>query len=408
MEFLYRGRTSEGELQQGRIAAGTVDEAAALLLGKGLTPISVEQAVERFDPMRALEDWLESHARISAEELIVFCRQMYALSRAGIPIVRAMRGLSESSGSKKLRQTIAAIARELESGKNLATCLGDHRDVFSPLFIAMIHVGENTGSLDQAFYRLAQNLELEQQARKRAQQAVRYPVMVIGALLLALIVINFWVIPAFAGVFERLGSDLPLPTRILMSTSAFLLAYWWLVLGLAVAAALAVRQWLATEAGRLAWDRRKLGIPLVGRLLERLALSRFARNFSMMLAAGLPITQALTLVAGALGNAHLAQAVGGMRSGIERGETLVGIAGRAGIFSPLVMQMLSVGEETGQVETLLEDVADFYDQEIEYDLVKLSESIEPLLILMMGVLVLILALGVFLPIWSLSEAAMSR
>ncbi len=408
MEFAYRGRDHAGALHEGQIAAESREEAALALQQKGVIPVSLDEVVERFDPIVAINRYLEDRARVDTEELIVFCRQMYALARAGIPIVRAIRGLADSSGSDKLRRTLAHVAAELETGKPLASCLNEHPDEFDQLFIAMVHVGENTGSLDQAFYQLSQNLALEQQARKRAKQATRYPTMVIGSLLLALMVINFWVIPAFAGVFERLGSDLPLPTQILMATSSFLTAYWWLVLGAVIAAVVTFRQWLATDPGRLAWDRRKLRFPIVGPLLERLALSRFARNFGMMLSAGLPVTQALTLVAGAVGNAWIGETVAGMRTGIERGETLVSASGRAGIFSPLVMQMLAVGEETGQVEGLLTDVADFYDQEIEYDLSKLSEAIEPILILMMGVLVLILALGVFLPIWSLSEAAISR
>lgn len=408
MEFDYRVRDHGGALHEGRISAASADEAAGELLRKGLTPVSLSESSPAVDVLAGVREFLEARARVDAEELIVFCRQMYALTRAGIPIVRAIRGLAESSGSDKLRRVLVVVARELETGKPLASCLNDHPETFDALFIAMVHVGENTGSLDQAFYQLAQNLALEQQARKRASQATRYPVMVCGSLLLALLVINFWVIPAFAGVFERLGSDLPVPTQILMATSSFLLAWWWALLGAVLLAVVVIGQWLDTPAGALVWDEKKLRIPVVGRLLERLALSRFARNFGMMLSAGLPVTQALALVAGAVGNSYIGNTVAGMRSGIERGESLVSVAGRAGIFSPLVMQMLAVGEETGQVEGLLTDVADFYDQEIEYDLSKLSESIEPILILMMGGLVLILALGVFLPIWSLGEAAMSR
>ncbi|MCB1691705.1 MAG: type II secretion system F family protein [Pseudomonadales bacterium] len=405
MEFSYRGRDDGGRLHEGRIEASSREAAAANILRNGITPVHLEEFAEPVDILAKLQSWQEAHAKVALDDLIVFCRQMYALSRAGIPIVRSIRGLSESSGSPALKRVLVDIADGLESGVNLASCLQEHPRIFNDLFVSIVHVGENTGGLDQAFKRLAENLDLERQARKRVQQAVRYPLMVISALSIALMIVNIWVIPAFASVFDRLGAALPLPTRILIATSGFFVHFWWLVLLIVGAAIFAFYSWIATEEGRLEWDRRKLRIPLVGSLLELVALSRFARNFAMMLAAGLPINQALVLVAGAIGNAFLGRAVTAMRAGIERGDSMVNVAARSGIFSPLVMQMLAVGEETGRVEELLDDVADFYDQEVEYSLSRLSESIEPLLILAMGGMVLVLALGVFLPIWSLGQAA---
>lgn len=405
MHFSYQARDNVGNLIEGSLEAATIDAAATEIQQGGLTLVRVKESSNSQDMGRWLNEWLITRSKVSLDELVIFSRQMNALSRAGIPIVRSIRGLSESSGSELLKRTLVKVANKLESGVNLAACLKEHPGVFTDLFVAVIHVGENTGNLEDAFKQLTAGLELERATRKKVQQAVRYPTMVVGALSLALIVINVWVIPAFSGVFARLGSDLPWPTLVLVSFSNFVVNRWWLILGILFLCLYLFFTWVKTEEGQYKWDGIKLGIPVIGPLMNLVALSRFSRNFSMMLAAGVPITHALTLVAGAVGNTFIGKAVMEMRSGIERGETLVSTAGNSGMFSGLVMQMLAVGEETGQVDGLLVEVADFYDEEVEYQLSRLSDSIEPILIFVMGILVLILALGVFLPIWSLGEAA---
>lgn len=405
MHFSYQARDNVGNLIEGSLEAATIDAAATEIQQGGLTLVRVKESSNSQDMGRWLNEWLITRSKVSLDELVIFSRQMNALSRAGIPIVRSIRGLSESSGSELLKRTLVKVANKLESGVNLAACLKEHPGVFTDLFVAVIHVGENTGNLEDAFKQLTAGLELERATRKKVQQAVRYPTMVVGALSLALVVINVWVIPAFSGVFARLGSDLPWPTLVLVSFSNFVVNRWWLILGILFLCLYLFFTWVKTEEGQYKWDGIKLGIPVIGPLMNLVALSRFSRNFSMMLAAGVPITHALTLVAGAVGNTFIGKAVMEMRSGIERGETLVSTAGNSGMFSGLVMQMLAVGEETGQVDGLLVEVADFYDEEVEYQLSRLSDSIEPILIFVMGILVLILALGVFLPIWSLGEAA---
>lgn len=406
MEFAFKARDANGVLTEGQIQAASTTSAASELHRRGVHLLHLKEIEPSRDPVVMLTRYLEQNRRISLDELIIFARQMHALSRAGIPIVRAMRGLSESSSSRKLRTCLTDITNKLEGGINLASCLQDHPKVFSEMFVAMVHVGENTGGLDQAFHQLSENLELERSARQKVKQAIRYPTMVIVALAIAMFVLNIWVIPAFSSVFARLGSDLPLPTQILIATSDFFVNFWWLLLIVFVSAAISFFKWIATEQGDYRWAEWQLRIPIIGPMLRLVALSRFSRNFAMMLAAGLPITQALSLVANAVGNSYIGGAVAKMRTGIERGDTLLNTAGNSGIFSPLVMQMIAVGEETGQVDHLLVEVAQFYDQEVDYNLSRLSESIEPILIFLMGMLVLVLALGIFLPIWSLGEAAL--
>jgi MSHA biogenesis protein MshG len=333
---------------------------------------------------------------------------MYALTKAGIPLIRTLRGLADTTRSPALCEVLNSVTDRLEGGSTMATSMQAHPKVFSELFIAMIHVGENTGQLDDAFKRLSNILELERDTKRRLKQAMRYPTFVMIALLAALMVVNFLVIPKFASVFSKLGADLPLLTQVLVGTSNFLLNYWYILLAGTAVITVLVRQWKQTTQGQLTWDRYKLKIPIIGPLLELITMSRFARNFASMLSAGMPVTIALTVVSDATDNAWISSHLKEMRAGIERGESLLRTARQSDMFTPLILQMIAVGEETGAVDDMLIDVANFYDEDVDYSLKRLAESIEPILIVAMGVLVLILALGVFLPIWDLGGAAMGR
>ena len=227
---------------------------------------------------------------------------------------------------------------------------------------------------------------------------------VMSAMFLAITVINILVIPSFSSVFEKLGADLPITTRILVASSEFTINYWWAVLIVVIGSVVAWRRYVKTPEGLLWWDTKKLNLPLFGSLFKRIALSRFSRSFAMMLSSGVPILKGLSIVAESVGNKSIGTAIEDMYRGVERGERLTSTAAATGLFTPLVLQMMSVGEETGSIDTLLDDVADFYEEEIDYELKQLADSIEPILLVFLGVLVLILALGVFLPIWELSGA----
>lgn len=408
MDFRYRGKDASGSVQQGELSAPNVDAAASELMRRGITPLTIREHQPRVSVTDRIQTMGVFRQNVTLDELIVFCRQMYALTRAGIPLIRTMRGLAETSRSLVLAKVLEDVTTRLEGGTTMATAMQAHPRVFSDLFVAMIHVGENTGRLDEAFKRLSEILELERDTKRRLKQAMRYPTFVMVALLAALMVVNFLVIPKFAAVFNKLGADLPFLTQILVATSNFLLGYWYVVLFAGVALGMLVQQWKQTEQGRLTWDRYKLRLPVIGNLLELITLSRFARNFATMLAAGMPVTHALSVVADATDNAWIATHIRDMRFGIERGESLLRTARQSGMFPPLILQMIAVGEETGSVDEMLNNVADFYDEDVDFGLKRLAESIEPILIVAMGILVLILALGVFLPIWDLGAAALGR
>ncbi|MEX0618756.1 MAG: type II secretion system F family protein [Pseudohongiellaceae bacterium] len=417
--FEYSGRDTSGGLVRGSLDAGSQEDVATLLFGDSITPIEIREVKnsERVGKSGAVAgakdlanlspaEFFEALTRpkVGLEELIVFSRQMYSLTRAGLPLDRAITGLGASLKNRTFQQILKEVVNSLENGMTLATAMGKHRQVFSQLFLSLVHVGENTGRLDLAFQEVGKYLELERSTRKQIKSATRYPMFVLAAIAVALGVVTVFVIPVFAGVFNRIGADLPWQTLVLIETSDFVIGYWPYMAGAGALLWFWFRRYLATEKGRLDWDRRKLGSPLMGSILERIALSRFARGFAMVSKAGLPIVQGLTIVAGAVGNAHIARHVLKMREGVERGESLYRTAVNSRMFSPLVLQMIAVGEESGNIDELLEEAADFYEAEVAYDLKRLGDAIEPILIVFIAGLVLILALGVFLPIWDLNTS----
>ena len=404
--FQFTGRDAQGGKVSGSRESGSMDSLASELLAEHITPLTIQLQAKQGggDVLVALRALLRSK-RVELQELIIFCRQMYSLSKAGVPIIRAIGGLGESNRNLYFREVLQAVRNDLESGMSMAVSLNAHPKVFGTLFVSMISVGENTGQLDQAFRQLSIYLELERETRKRIKQATRYPLFVLSAMMVGLTVINLFVIPAFAKVFAQFHAQLPLPTRILIGTSEFFQQYWWLLGMVVTGVIVAFIKWSETEAGALRWDRIKLRLPIVGGLFERIALARFTRTFAMMYRAGVPLLQTLSINSASVGNRYIGQAILSMREGVERGEALTSSAAASGLFTPLVLQMMAVGEETGALDDLFIEVADFYEQEVDYDLKQLADAIEPILIVAMGCMVLVLALGVFLPMWELSSAA---
>jgi MSHA biogenesis protein MshG len=267
----------------------------------------------------------------------------------------------------------------------------------------MVKVGEETGRLEESYFRISEYLAREKETRERIKAALRYPAFVIVAIVVAVGIINVKVIPAFAGLFAKAEVELPWQTRLLMTSSDFFVQWWILMLVGAIGLIIAARIYVKTENGRYQWDHYKLRIPIVGDIIYRATLARFARSFSMGLKSGVPLIQAMTVVSRAVDNEYIGDKIIGMRTGIERGESLTRTAGLTKMFTPLVIQMLSGGEETGQGDDMMVEGAEYYDREVDYDIKNLSSMIEPILIIAIGVMVLILALGVFLPMWDLAR-----
>lgn len=405
--FDYKGRNQRGEAISGRIEAATADAVATQLSNSGVIPVDVVVAKPGQDIFAGLRQAF-GETKVRLTDLILFSRQMYTLLKAGVPIMQALRGLAGSTHNHKLARTINEIHESLDAGLDLTSALRRHTNIFSSLYISMVQVGETTGGLQDAFLQLAKYLDLEKDTRERIQSAMRYPIFVIISIAAAIFVINMFVIPAFAKVYAGFDAELPWATKLLIGTSNFTVAYWHLILIGLVVMVFAIRNYVQTETGHYRWDKLKLKLPVVGPILYQATLGRFARALAVTIKAGVPLVQGLTVVSRAVDNDYIGARIVQMRDGVERGETMTRTAAATNMFPPLVLQMISVGEESGSVEDLMVEVADYYEREVAYDIVKLSDRIQPLLIIIMGVLVFILALGVFLPMWDLGRTAMGR
>jgi MSHA biogenesis protein MshG len=406
--FHYKGRNKAGDIVTGEFEAESTDQTASHLINIGISPVNIDPVEDKKDDVLAVLKSLNIEKKPQINDLIMFSRQMATLLNAGIAILPALNGLKAHMEHAGLSAALGDLASDLENGRALAGSMQNFPNIFPPLFTSMINVGENTGQLGPAFAQISQYLEVDRETQDQIKTATRYPTFVMIALVIAMVIINLFVIPSFTSVFAGFGSELPWATQLLIATSDFTVNYWHLILLAAIVNIMGLNAYLKTEDGKYKWDRFKLRLPLVGTIIERATLARFSRAFSMAFRAGVPITQTLTIVSKAVDNSYLERQIMSMRDGLEHGESLTQTAIASGLFTPLVLQMISVGEETGAVDDMLDEVANFYEREVEFDTKKLSSAIEPIMITVIGVIVLILALGIFLPMWDLGGAAMGR
>jgi MSHA biogenesis protein MshG len=399
--FTYKGRTSRGDLVSGRIDGETPDSVAARLFATGVTPVEISAANEEGARGGVNIPRMLGIGRVRTSDLVLFSRQMYTITRSGIPLLRGLRGLASSTPNPQLRETLEDVLTSLEGGRDLSTSMGRHPEVFPTLYVSIVRVGEATGTLDKSFLRLTEYLTLDKEIQDRMKSAVRYPIIVIVMISLAITFLTAFVIPKFAPIFAALGDNIPLPTKIIMGASTIARDYWWAVLGGIALIVIVIRRWLATVSGRFQWDRWKLKVPAIGPLLHEAILARLSRSLAISLSAGMPMIQTLAVIARATGNAFMTDRILKLRDTVERGEPLSRAAAATGMFSPLVLQMMAVGEETGDLPELLDEAAGFYEREVDHGLKNLSSAIEPVLIVVVGGLVLLLALGIFLPLWEM-------
>lgn len=400
-QFRYSARNGAGKLISGLIESDSAQLAAQTLMSRGLTPINIALAPQDNDLLRQFRYWQAERA-LGLDDLILFSRQMYSLTKAGVPLIRSILSLADTSRNLALQQALLAVARKLEAGQSLSQAMSRHEAIFPMLLVSIINVGETTGNLDQAFQQISHYLEREKDTQNRIKSALRYPSMVLFAIAIAVTIVNIYVIPAFKGVFDKLGTALPWQTRLLINVSDFFVQYWPHLLGGLIALLLIVVKYLESEAGLMQWHRLQLKIPAVGSIIERAILERFSRSFAMVLDAGVPLVQGIAVVARAVGNHYIGSKLHTLRLGIEKGDSISRMARSIGLFPPLVIQMIMVGEESGNIGDMLNEVADFYEGEIDAELKNLSSVIEPILIVIIGIMVLVLALGIFLPMWDLS------
>lgn len=406
-QFQYQGRDSEGKRVSGERSGMNERTIASTLIQQGITPLMIKElaiTIEKDEDKQGVFDidLRDLFTRsVPLNDVIMFIRQMYSLTKAGVPMMRAIEGLASNSTNRRLGRALQGISDQLERGRSLSAAMAEYPHCFPKLVIAVVHVGENTGRLDEAFLQVGEYLERELETRKRIKAATRYPIFVIFFLVAAMAILNIYVIPQFATMFSRAGVELPGVTKFLLATSSFFVNYWWFMVAAVAAGLFGLKLMLRKPNIREEWDRRKLRLPLIGSVIERSLLGQFCRSFAVMLNAGVPLTQALGLVSDTLENTYMSNRVRNMRRGIERGDSLTRVSRSSELFTPLVLQMVMVGEETGSLDKLLEEAGDYYDREVDYDLKNLTTWIEPILISGVAAMVLVLALGIFLPMWDM-------
>ncbi|GAB2838748.1 MSHA fimbrial biogenesis protein MshG [Pseudoduganella ginsengisoli] len=407
--YAYKGRNSGGELMQGVLEAADENAVANQLMGTGVTPVSI--TVTRATKVAGQGDsegWIAklTEKKPTSIDVQLFSRQLYTLLKSGVPIMKGLAGLQESAINKAFGRVIADLRESLDAGRELSAAMTKHPAVFDNFYLSMVRVGEMTGRLDEVMLRLFDHLEFEREMKNRVKSATRYPTFVIIAMVLAMIVVNVFVIPQFVKVFESFKAELPLMTRILIASSRFTIDYWYMLTAAALGGFFGFKAWTKTPDGLLKWDRYKLKFPIAGKIIHKATMARFARSFALSSRSGVPIVHALTVVSQTVDNAHLSKRIEVMRDNVERGDSILRTSVAAGIFTPIVLQMIAVGEESGSLDDLMDEIAAMYEREVDYELKTLSAQIEPIMITFLGAMVLVLALGIFLPIWNLGKAAM--
>lgn len=406
--FAYKGRSAGGDLVEGVLEGVSAAAVADVLVSRAVTPTEIRETGKKVGKSDGDAGLAFLQPKVGHIDLLLFSRQLHTLLKAGVPIMRALTGLQEAATNPAMKRVIKEVRESLEAGRELSAAMARHPEVFSSFYVSMVRVGEATGLLDEIFLRLFDHLEFERFMREQVKSALRYPMFVIIAMAVAIVIINLFVIPAFAKVFKGLGAELPLMTRILLGFSEFMVASWPYLLAGLVGAIFMFRTWVKTPQGRYRWDGIAMRFPIAGKIVRKAALARFSRSFALGMRSGVPVMQALSNSAQTVGNSYVARAIEGMRESVERGESVLRAAISVRIFTPVVLQMIAVGEESGALDDMMDEIGHMYQREVEYELKTLGQQIEPILIVCLGVLVLILALGVFLPMWDLGKVAMKR
>ena len=401
--YEYLGRNRHGETMRGTVESASPQAVAAWLMDTEIFPVSIKVSGTGFQ-QPAWFSKFSGQDTVSAIDLLLFTRQMANMVRAGLQMMDAIEGIQKTTASKALARVLNAVREDLDRGIVLSGAFSRHAEVFDEYYVNMVRVGEGTGRLEEAFRALYGQLEFDRQMRQKIKTALRYPTFVLSALAIAMAVLTIFVIPTFAKTYAGLHVELPALTRVLLAISAFAVSYWWAVLmGIGLSYFIAQLVLKAPE-GRYAWDKFKLRLPIIGTILNKATVARFSRSFATAMKSNVPIVQAFLLVARVVDNAFFENRIMQMRHGVERGEVLSRVMRTSGIFSPIELQLITVAERTGEVDQAVEQIALMYSEEVEYQVARLSQAIEPILLALMGVLVGLMVLGIFLPMWDLGQA----
>jgi type IV pilus assembly protein PilC len=395
--FTYQSRDPSGRPVGGDIEAADVQAAAASLMDRGLMVISLRPSVDRKRGQK------RHRGKVKAQDLVVFTRQLATMMDAGLPLVQSMTALEEQTESPVFKPVLRNITENVEQGRAFSEALAEHPRVFTRLFVSMVEAGETGGLLAEILDRLASYLEATARLKKKVKSAMTYPVIVCFIAISIALFLIIKVIPIFGGIYKDFGAQLPAPTQILINISDVIRNYFVLAVGTVGGVVFGFVKFIRTKTGGALWDRAKLRMPVFGKLVHKIAISRFSRTFAALLRSGVPILETLRIVGQSSGNAVVETAVEETAASIERGDNLAVALGQHSIFPPMLVRMVSAGEQTGKVDVMLEKISDFYDEEIEATLSSLTSLIEPLLIVFLGVVVGSIVICMFLPIFKLNQ-----
>lgn len=399
-QFNYRGRDKLGHLREGQRVSASIDILNGDLIKEGINPFSITPVETRQVWREKLVDWIQGK-QLQLEELAVFARQMQLLHKAGVPVVASLNQLAANTRSRRLANSLQGVADRLEKGEGLAVAMQHFPDIYSPLMTNIVQIGENTGHLSEAFEHLYEYLDFESNSIKQIRSAFRYPMFVLISIFIAIIVLNIFVVPSFARVYGGLDVGLPWQTELIIASSNLFTHYGYYLLAGCIALTIFTVRYLRTPEGKYKWSRFQLRVPIIGKLLKRIILIRFCQSLAIVLKSGIPINQGLTLVNHIIQNDFIQKQIMAMQESIQRGVSFTSAISKMTLFTPLEVQILAVGEKSGELSPSLTYIGSFQTNEIQYDLKKLNDFIGPTLLAFVSILILIIALGIYLPIWNM-------
>jgi len=394
--YEYSAKDKNGYAVNGLLDANSDQEAAAILHNKELIVLSVRQSTKTVKKGKTGKN-------IKTDDLVVFSRQLATMIDAGIPLVHSLGILAEQTENPGLKTVVITLRQDIEAGMSFCDGLKKHPHVFSELFINMVKAGETSGMLDEVLDRLAAYLEKTAALVRKIRSSLVYPAVVVSMSMIITAVLLLKVVPTFANIFDTLGGRLPAPTRVLIFVSDMLRHYFIYIVGLSMAGGFLFKKYIATERGRYNFDKIKLKLPVVGKLFSKLAVAKFSRTFSTLVKSGVSILNALDIVSKTSGNKIIEEAVLSSSKGVRDGEPISQPLSKSGVFPPMVCRMISVGEQTGQLEKMLTKIADFYEEQVDAAASALTSMIEPLVIAFLGIVVGGIVISLFLPIFKITE-----
>jgi type IV pilus assembly protein PilC len=400
--YRYNAIDETGNSLSGTLDAESIQNANAILGARGLIPTDIREDKEGgggslLDRISALT------GGVKIRDLILFTKQFRSMLNAGVPIIRVLQVLETQTESDVLRRAVTDILAEVRQGSTLSDAFAKHPKIFSHLYCSMVRAGELSGSVPSVLDRLIYIIEHEAKIKSDIKSALQYPIMVLIALGIAFFVLLTFVIPQFTAIFAKTGLELPLPTKIAILMNAYLKSYWYVMLGILVAIIFGLRLYFKTQNGKLVRDSFLLGIPILGPLLQKAAMSRFSSIFAILQSSGVSVMQSLTILSDTIGNAAIADSFDHIKTKIEEGSGIAAPMKTAKYFPPMVIDMIAIGEESGNIDEMLREISKHYDEEVEYAVKALSDAIGPILIVGLAAVIGFFALAIYMPMWDMTK-----